>query len=177
MSGIYRTIVADPPWGYEGYSPPWRSAIPDHYSLMTLEEIKAIPVRDLADRDCHLYLWCVIPLMEAAFECLREWGFKNSTVLTWCKAGPGLGAGWRGNTEHVLVARRGSTPFLPTFDGKGTWYTASRGGVHSKKPDLFMDLIEQASPAPRLELFARRQRLGWDTWGNEALEHVSMGVA
>lgn len=170
----YGTIVADPPWGYEGFAPPWRSSVDPHYPLMTLEEIKALPIQALAARDCHLYLWSVLPLMEEAYECLREWGFKPSTVITWCKRGPGLGAGWRGNTEHLLVARRGSAPFLFSADGPGTWHVSSRGGVHSRKPDLFMDLIEQASPAPRLEMFARRQRLGWDTWGNEALEHVAV---
>ncbi len=170
----YRTIVADPPWGYEGYSPPWRSSVPDHYPLMSLEEIKHLPVRSLADKQCHLYMWAVIPMMEAAYEVVREWGFKPSTVLTWCKRGPGLGGGWRGNTEHPIVARRGSLSFLPEFEGKGSWYEASRQGTHSRKPDLFMDLIEQASPAPRVEMFARRQRLGWDTWGNEALNHVEM---
>lgn len=140
---------------------------------MTLEEIKLLPVRDLAERDCHLYLWATLPLMEAAYECVREWGFRPSTLITWCKPGPGLGGGWRGNTEHLIVARRGSSSFLSDFEGRGTWYEASRGD-HSQKPELFMDLIEQASPAPRLELFARRQRLGWDTWGNEALEHVEV---
>jgi N6-adenosine-specific RNA methylase IME4 len=157
----YRTIVADPPWGYEGFTPPWRSSVAPPYPLMTLGEIKALPVQELADRDCHLYLWTVLPMVEAAYECVREWGFKPSTLLTWCKRGPGLGGGWRGNTEHVIVARRGSAPFLSSFAGPGTWHVASRGGVHSQKPDLFMDLIETASPSPRLELFARRNRFGW----------------
>ncbi len=177
MAEKYRTIVADPPWGYEGYSPPWRTAVADHYPLMTLEEIKALPVRDLADKQCHLYLWATLPLMEDAYEVVREWGFKPSTVITWCKAGPGLGGGWRGNTEHLIVARRGSLSFASEFAGKGTWYEASRGGVHSRKPDLFMDLIEQASHGPRVELFARRNRFGWDTWGNQSLQHVELGAA
>lgn len=167
----YRTIVADPPWPYEGRTTPWRTAMPAHYPLMSLVDIKALPIDNLAEDAAHLYLWATLPYMEEAFAVLRVWGFAPSTILTWCKPGPGLGGGWRGNTEHLIVARRGRLPFLGT--GRGTWFVASRQS-HSQKPELFLDLIEEMSPAPRLELFARRNRLGWDTWGNESLEMVTL---
>lgn len=167
----YRTIVADPPWDYPGMTAPWRSTSVQTYPLMALDDIKAIPVSEMAEADAHLYVWAVLPMMEAAFEVVRAWGFKPSTVLTWCKPGPGLGAGFRGNTEHVIVARRGKAPFTST--AKGTWYQAPRR-EHSQKPELFADLVEQMSLGPYLEMFARRTRLGWDTWGNECLEHVEM---
>lgn len=146
-------------------SAPWRSSVQAHYPLMSLAAIKALPVGDLTDKTAHLYLWAVLPMLEQAFEVVRAWGFCPSTAVTWCKNGPGLGGGWRGNTEHLIVAKRGNLPFLRA--GRGTWYAAKRGR-HSQKPDLFIDLIEEMSPAPRVELFARRHRIGWDVWGNES---------
>lgn len=209
----YRTILADPPWAYEGRSAPWRSTTDAHYPLMSLDAIKALPVGDLATPNAHLYLWAVLPMMEQAYEVVRAWGFQPWTVLTWCKPGPGLGGGYRGNTEHLIVARRGYSAINPTcatcggrargarkcycdapewrFKGEpledeigeiakpfkttadGTWYQAPRGR-HSAKPELFRDLIEQMSHGPYLELFARSNRLGWDTWGDEALNHVEV---
>lgn len=109
----YRTIVADPPWGYagstyNGRTTPWRSTSTQSYSLMSVEEVATLPVGDIAAPDAHLYLWAVNPLMDRAFRVVESWGFIHDTVLTWCKPGPGLGAGFRGNTEHLIVARRGS---------------------------------------------------------------------
>ncbi len=206
----YRTIVADPPWAYEGMTLPWYSGSRPAYELMPLAAIKELPVTSLACDAAHLYLWAVLPMMGEAFDVVRGWGFRPCTVLTWCKPGVGLGGGYRGNTEHLIVARRGTSPAInPTCDicggrdrgarkcecpepvwrhngrvvppvepsfldtAPGTWYEAPRG-EHSAKPDLFLDLIERMSPAPRIEMFARRQRLGWDTWGNEALNHVEI---
>ena len=208
----YRTIVVDPPWGYEGMSAPWRSSTPQTYPLMKTAEIKGLPVGELASPTCHLYLWAVLPMMAEAYEVIKAWGFHPSTVLTWCKPGVGLGLGWRGNTEHLIVARRGEprninptcglcggrargankcacetpdwrhrgAPFgLPqrrfANTAPGTWYQAPRG-AHSEKPDLFLDLIEQMSPAPRLEMFARRRRLGWDVWGNEVESDIDLAA-
>lgn len=206
----YRTIVADPPWAYEGKTPPWRSTSEPTYDLMPLDVIEALPIRDLATPDAHLYVWAVLPLMAEAYDVVRAWGFKPCTLLTWCKPGAGLGGGYRGNTEHLIVARSGDgylNPTCATCGGRqrgkakkcscaepvwiargqpwvparpfldvvnGSWYVSSRSG-HSSKPDLFADLVERMSPGPYLELFARRQRLGWDTWGDEALEHVQLG--
>lgn len=172
----YQTIVADPPWRYDyrggpGNAAPWRIGTDDHYPTMTLDEICALPIGGLAAKDAHLYVWAVLPMMERAFAVCRAWGFEPSTMLTWCKPGAGMGRGWRGNTEHLVVARRGRLPFLNS--AKGTWYEAPRGR-HSAKPDLFLDLIETMSPGPRLELFARNQRAGWDVWGNEVESTVQV---
>lgn len=113
MSG-YRTIVADPPWDYAGRTAPWRSTSEQSYGLMGVEEIAALPVRDLTTPDAHLYLWAVLPLMREAYRVVDAWGFTPETVLTWCKPGPGLGGGFRGNTEHLIVARRGWPIINPT---------------------------------------------------------------
>jgi len=85
--------------------------------------------------------------------------------------GLGFGGTFTPTAEHVLFARRGVLPATQRIDT--TWFQWPRG-THSRKPEAFLDLVEQVSPAPRLEMFARRQRLGWDTWGNEALNHVEI---
>lgn len=115
----YRTILADPPWDYDGKTPPWRSTSEQTYDLMPLEDICALPVGDLATGDAHLYLWAVLPMMEEAYRVVRAWGFTPETLLTWCKPGPGLGGGYRGNTEHVIVARKGWSSVNPTCDTCG----------------------------------------------------------
>lgn len=178
----YKTIVADPPWDYgdkasAGWS--WRKGRPSGevrplpYPTMSLEEIAALPVRDLAAKGAHLYVWTTQRfLWESRWIC-EAWGFTPICTNVWCKEPRGFGPGgaFQSTVEFFIFARRGSLAALSTQNPQ--WYRWPRGD-HSAKPDAFLDLVEQISPAPRLELFARRQRLGWDTWGNEALEHVEV---
>lgn len=176
----YRTIVADPPWpmptggpqaGTRVWNPGVPSALP--YPTMTLAEIAALPVVDLAERDAHLYVWTTNAFLEQTYALVRGWGFRPSQVLAWVKSPRGLGMGgaFTSTTEFVMFARRGSLAPLQRTDT--TWWHWRRG-PHSAKPDAFLDVVEHVSPPPRIELFARRQRLGWDTWGNEALNHVEI---
>jgi N6-adenosine-specific RNA methylase IME4 len=179
----YRTIVADPPWRYSNATPitgkaDRRAGASAFYPTMTDGEIAALPVADLADDNAHLYLWVTNPRM---FECdpvgiARSWGFTYKTLLTWYKTGPtGLGYYFRGRTKHVLFCVRGQgLPIHPSQREQNIVLATNRD--HSTKPDAFYDLVERVSPEPRLEMFARRQRLGWDTWGNEALEHVRIAT-
>lgn len=178
----YRTIVADPPWHYgeegtgaTGYgSANGRQTVRLPYPTMSLEEIEALPIGDLAEPGAHLYLWTTNRYLEAAFGVARSWGFRHVATLVWCKPHGALSGGvFFSNVEFILHCRaRGSaypTPArIPT-----RWFTWPRG-AHSAKPEAFLDLVEHVSPAPYLELFARRNRLGWDTWGNEALGHVAL---
>ena len=175
MSGQYRTIVADPPWTpYDGGMDRLRStyasrkgAPQKHYDTMALGQICSLQV----PRAEHLWLWALNRNVDWGYLVARSWGFAVVGMVTWCK--PGLGVGrFRTNTEHVLLCRRGTLPFGQI---QGTWFNWPRRR-HSEKPAAFYDLVEQVSPGPYLELFARRQRLGWDTWGNEALEHVSLAA-
>lgn len=184
MSG-YRTIVADPPWevmrgrilGSALFNDPdsYRGAPsrPLPYPTMKVEEIAALPVRELAEKDAHLYIWTINAYVEQTYAIARAWGFRPSTLITWAKTpiGGGMGGTWGLSTEHILFARRGTCPAIGRITG--TWFQWPRG-EHSAKPDAFQDHVETVSPGPYLELFARRQRLGWDTWGNEALEHVTL---
>lgn len=100
------------------------------------------------------------------FDIVEAWGFRPITILTWVKPGRG-GTGWyfRGQTEHVIFGTRGGLG-IPSAIRRPNVFEAKRSR-HSAKPDAFFELVESVSPTPRQELFARRQRLGWDTWGNE----------
>jgi len=171
----YRTIVADPPWRYQ--SAATKADAAKHYSTMGLGEILGLgdEVRSLAEPDAHLWLWTTNAFIEEGYDVVRAWGFRPLTLLTWCKRAPGVGYYLRNNTEHCVLASRGK-PLVPEDKAMASWYVWPRA-EHSAKPEAFYDLVEQVSPAPFLEMFSRRARLGWDTWGNEALNHVEMGSA
>jgi N6-adenosine-specific RNA methylase IME4 len=168
----YATIVADPPWDYSSDHPmpvnrgsrAGRRMRFLPYSAMTVWEIAALPVAQLVDKNAHLYLWTTNRYLRDAYMVIEAWGFRPVKLLTWCKtpSGVGLGGAFSTTTEFVIFARRGSLPTLAKVDS--TWFQWPRG-PHSEKPAAFLDLVEQVSPAPRVELFARAQRLGWDSWG------------
>ena len=163
----FATIVIDPPWdwGDEGDADQLGRARPT-YGTMSLQEIATLPVGTLADTDCHLYLWITNRSLPKGFGLLEAWGFRYVTCLTWVKPSFGLGNYFRGSTEQVLFAVRGSQP-LRRKD-VGTHFLAERGaGGHSSKPDAFYTLIETCSPGPYLEMFARTARPNWTGWGGE----------
>lgn len=179
----YATIVADPPWdvdagplcGREGFGDATGASRPLAYPSMTVEQIAALRVADVALDGAHLYLWTINRYVDEAFDIARAWGFKFSTMLTWAKnpMGGGLGGAFGISTEFVLFCRRGS---LPTkADINTTWFNWKRPydlrgkPNHSGKPDAMRGMVEQVSPGPYLEMFARDNRLGWDSWGNECL--------
>jgi N6-adenosine-specific RNA methylase IME4 len=140
---------------------------------MSLDEIAALPVGDIAKRDAHLYVWTINAYVEQTYELARGWGFAPRTLLTWTKAPMGIGPGgaFSQTTEHILFCRRGQLPAKRRLDS--TWWQWPRGS-HSRKPDAFLDLVEQVSPGPYAELFARRARFGWDyPIGDQALGGVA----
>lgn len=181
----YRTIVADPPWEIArsmGAGGRRARATEVPYSFMSLAEIMSLPVDELAEDAAHLYLWSTRRNFRegVAAAVARAWGFEPCGEIIWGLRNPGMG-GFNGNGhEPVLLAGRGGLPWpkahLPA--SVALWrqpYAA--GKIHSAKPEGFLDVVEQVSPGPRLEMFARRNRLGWDTWGNESLCHVEIGGA
>jgi N6-adenosine-specific RNA methylase IME4 len=185
LSPRYSTIVADPPWQYTAtpttHRGGRRNTAETQYATMTNREIAALPIRELANENAHLYLWVTNPRLYAGrgtddlstHAIVEAWGFQYVTMLTWVKTGaPGLGWYFRGATEHVIFAVRGNAPIL-SDKRQSNVFTAPRAG-HSEKPDLFIDLVEQVSPGPYLELFARRARFGWDYWGDESLQTASL---
>jgi N6-adenosine-specific RNA methylase IME4 len=180
----YRTIVADPPWEYDampiGGAKPgsFGSTRPLSYPTMSLAAICDLPVSDLASSDAVLWLWTTNRWLPDSFAVMKAWGFSYRQTLVWGKNNPmPVGSVAPSAAEFLLVGRRGKPIVGWAFPSSVIVTPRPSSRIHSVKPDCFMDWIEEASPAPRLEMFARRNRLGWDTWGNEALQHVDMGAA
>jgi N6-adenosine-specific RNA methylase IME4 len=181
----YKTIVADPPWSYNrkwdtGSKRAIRKtteAEPMSYPTMNLQEISALPVAALAAENCDLYLWVTQKYLPDGFDVLKAWGFRYCQTLTWCKVPSGTGQGglYCPTSEFLLLGRKGKMPTGKTRKDS-TWWQVKRTNKHSQKPEFFQDLIEEQSDGPRVELFARRQRPGWDVWGNEVECTVEFGV-
>ena len=179
----YKTIVADPPWPIAKDWPVGRipngkvhdgRRTPIPYPTMKMEEIAALPIGELADRDAHLYVWTVNRFLGETIAIVKAWGFRYTQTLVWAKTPMGIGPGgtFAGNVEFIILAKRGS--LKPLRRVETMWWNWPRTGKHSAKPEAFQDLVESVSPPPYLEIFARRNRLGWHTWGNEALNHVEL---
>ena len=158
---LFTTIVIDPPWRYSNTST--RAAAENHYQTMSHEELLALELP--AANDAHLYLWVTNSFIGDGLELMAKWGFTQKTMLTWCKPQIGMGNYFRSSTEHVLFGVRGK--LSTQRNNVPTWFVANRT-EHSAKPESFYDLVEASSPGPYLEMFARRRRLNWSTWGNEA---------
>lgn len=180
----YSIIYADPAWPDQGrgpgrfdtkvYADGAKNSRPIQYPCMSMDEIINLPVKNIADKNAHLYLWVPNRYIENVYTVARAWGFKPVVLLTWCKTpmGIGLGGTYIQTTEHLLFARRGilkATHRVPT-----TWFHGKRGG-HSVKPALFRDMIVEISgDLPRIELFARQKTEGWDVWGNEVKSDIKL---
>jgi N6-adenosine-specific RNA methylase IME4 len=179
----YRTIVADPPWPYDGFlSMPrgdtWTHSVrkPLPYKSMTLAEIAALPIADLADpAGAFLWCWTTNRYLPDTFGLLNGWGFTYAQTFVWRKTGspsPFGGTAAPNHAEYLLVARRGSPKLIgraPSSIIDAPAMSGRRVRAHSRKPECFLDLAEQVSPGPYVELFARRARFGWDYWGDESL--------
>lgn len=174
----YATIVADPPWpiGWSGGAGGRRRrAVPFAYSTLPLDDIRALPVDLLcAPEGSHLYLWITAGLHRSgeSLRVLEAWGFEFVGEIVWAKPNFGMGAFPRPAHELLIVGREKGckVPFCRNdVASVQTWSTPrghnNGGKVHSAKPAAAYDLIESASPGPYVDLFARQQRLGWDSWG------------
>lgn len=159
----FGTIYADPPWLYGNQGT--RAATSRHYKGMTVEQICALPVRDLALPDAHLHLWTTNGFL---FECPRvfeAWGFTFKSSFVWLKTDIGIGNYWRCSHEFLLTAVRGDTKRFHDHSLK-SWIQSKRG-KHSAKPDEVREFVERASPGPYFEMFARHQTPGWTVWGDQ----------
>jgi len=205
--GHYGTLLADPPWRFSTYSAKGRDRCPDgiratrsrdgyyrdgqrcnrperHYATMTLDEIKALPVAELAAKDCILFLWAVDPMLPEAFEVGRAWGFTYKTVaFYWVKERRvtsnrhklhedqnhkrfpiGTGYWTRSNPEQCLLFTRGHPKRLSAAVRK---LIIEPRREHSRKPDRLKPDIERLVAGPFLELFSRESRQGWDCCGDQ----------
>lgn len=180
LSPPYGTIVADPPWHYDaapvgGPTPgSMGKAKPFPYSTMSIPENCALPVDGLAAEDCILWLWTTNKWLREAFDVLDAWGFTYKQTLVWGKNNPmPVGSVAPSAAEFLLAAKRGRPRTEWVWPSSVLVLPRPSARLHSVKPDAFRDLIEASSPGPYCELFARAQRLGWDSWGHGYEQAVS----
>jgi N6-adenosine-specific RNA methylase IME4 len=193
----YRTIVADPPWPYPGgfkrakpsghdlnkarptfagYAGLVRRELP--YVPMSVDAIRLLAVSDLVDpAGARLFLWTTNTYLRVAFDILHGWGFTYGQTLVWHKLGctPWPTAVAPNSAEFLLVGLTGSPGRLASMPSAVIAHGVPK--EHSRKPEVFLDWIEQVSPGPRVELFSRRHRLGWDVWGNESANTAQLEAA
>ena len=164
-SGKYHCIVADPPWPMEKME---REKFPNQvgfpYPSMTEAELRALPVSRLAYSNCHLYLCTTHKHLPTALALAEAWGFRYECLMTWVKNVGFTPFSWMRSTEHVLFCRRGKLDLLKL--GMRLDFSA-KVREHSRKPQVFYDLVREASPGPRLDMFSREEHEGFETWGNE----------
>ncbi len=157
----YGTIYADPPWPYSNQAT--RAAASNHYPSMSIDEICRLPVLERAKTQSHLWLWTTNSFLREAFSIIDSWGFDYKSTLVWVKPQLGLGNYLRVSHEFLLIASRGNLAGRST--NQRSWVEHDRL-KHSQKPEVFRQIIEEISPGPYLELFARTTADGWDSWGN-----------
>lgn len=202
----YNVIYADPPWSYDNKKTGralngtgQNMAADDKYFTMSLDELCNMPIKQIVDKDCILFMWAVVPMMPEAFKVLQAWGFTYKTMLTWRKImSQGLGYWFRGQCEHLLVAKKGSPKafrqqvcnyYQSEYDLINDHVHQQKVGSHSQKPHYFRELISKAVSVSfenpkKLELFARSrdgffpdyEYEGWDVYGNEVNNSIQLPV-
>jgi len=167
MEGKYRLIYADPPWKYgDNLVPDNYGAAIMHYDSLTIADLCALPVGQIAEDNSVLFLWVTSPLLRDCFEVVRSWGFEYKASFVWDKIRHNMGHYNSVRHEFLLICTRGSC--LPE-NGKllDSVVSVERSATHSEKPEEFRRIIETMYPsATKIELFARKAADGWDAWGN-----------
>ena len=196
MAKKYNIIYADPAWSYsKGVYQEWRPhhngadrMINDFYPTMSIEEMKALPIDNIADKDCALFMWFTYSHLPQAIELCRAWGFKYKTIaFVWLKLSnkgnvlSNIGAWTMGNTEAVLIATRGNMlkhkkrNDIKQIVMPNTQLRMKGADRHSRKPKEVRERIELLfGDIPKLELFARQNFEGWDAWGNEVENSIKL---
>lgn len=170
--GKFSCIVIDPPWPMQKIEREERpnQGVQLDYPVMSLDQIadeNLVPVRTLAADNAHIYLWVTHKYLPAGMDLIEAWGFRYQCVMTWRKNVGITPFSWMYDTEHVLFGRRGDLK-LQRLGLRLSFEAPVQG--HSAKPDVFYERVTQATPGPRLEMFARRPREGFTVWGNEVTD-------
>ena len=180
----YQLLYTDPPWHFRVHSPKGesRSAV-QHYPIMSMDSLINLPVQSMAEKDSVLLMWIIDPMVEQGYQLMRAWGFIPKTVgFYWVKENTksagyftGLGYYTRANPEQCILGTRGKG--LPRKDKSVKRLIVAPRGRHSEKPVQAYEGIERLfGNVTRLEMFARRQREGWDVFGNQVQNSISMSV-
>jgi len=173
----FATVLADPPWQFTNRT---GKIAPEHHRLaryptMTLGDIAELPVAKITKPTAHLYLWCPNALLPDGLAIMEAWGFGYKSNLVWHKVrkdggsdGRGVGFYFRNVTELLLFGVRGKSARTLAPARSQVNFIATRKREHSRKPDEQYEIIEECSPGPFVELFARGSRKGWFAFGNQA---------
>ncbi|MFQ3664920.1 MAG: MT-A70 family methyltransferase [Sphingomonadaceae bacterium] len=173
----FGTVLADPPWQFQNRT---GKVAPEHkrlsrYETMTVDEICALPVSEVAASPSHLYLWVPNALLPEGLRVMEAWGFRYVSNIVWHKIrkdggsdGRGVGFYFRNVTELLLFGVRGVNARTLAPGRRQVNMIEARKREHSRKPDEQYALIEACSWGPRLELFSRGVRPGWTVWGDQA---------
>lgn len=174
MGKKYQIIYADPPWQYRVYSKKGDcSSAENYYTTMALKDIQSLPVKEIADSDCILFLWVTFPCLLEGLSVMKAWGFQYKTcAFTWVKRNKkadsfftGLGFWTRANAEICLLGTKGHPKRISKSVSQ---ICDARIMEHSKKPPEIRErIVKLCGDIPRIELFARQQVEGWDALGNE----------
>ena len=180
LEGGFATILADPPWRFQnrtGKVAPEHRRL-DRYATLSINEICALDVAGIAAANAHLYLWAPNAMLVEGLRVMQAWGFRYVSNIVWAKRrkdggpdGRGVGFYFRNVTELILFGVRGSMRTLAPARSRVNMIE-TRKREHSRKPDEQYDLIEDCSPGPYLELFARYPHPGWTVWGDEAHHEI-----
>ena len=168
----YNIIYADPAWSYRDKALSGNRGAGCKYPVMNIDDIKNLPVKDIADDNCILFLWVTFPKLNECFDVIKTWGFEYKTVgFTWVKKYRngtnfmGMGRWTRANAEICMIATKGKPKRINAGIRQIIESIPER---HSKKPDIVREkIVELVGDLPRIELFAREKINGWDSWGNE----------
>lgn len=178
----YQIIYADPPWSYSDTQKSGGTAFfgaSVRYPLMKNKDIANLPINDLADKDCVLFMWATSPLLPEAIETIKAWGFKYKTVaFCWNKQSKNgkwisnMGRWTMGNVEICLLAVKGKPKRICKNIKQ---LVISERKRHSEKPEEVANrIVDLMGDLPRIELFARNKRDGWDVWGNEVENDITL---
>uniref|UniRef100_A0A6H1ZQU9 Putative methyltransferase n=2 Tax=viral metagenome TaxID=1070528 RepID=A0A6H1ZQU9_9ZZZZ len=169
-------LYLDPPWKYNSranHKTRFRGGACGHYDLMTMDEIKALPIPELADENCVMFMWCTFPYLDEQIKLFKHWGFKYKTLgFSWIKTNsksgtPFFGVGYyaKSNCEVCLMGIKGK---MKPVSNKVSSVVIAPRREHSRKPDEVRErIVELFGDLPRLEMFARERVVGWDNYGNE----------
>jgi len=162
----FQVIYADPPWEYRNSGFPMSAQ--NKYPTMSVDRIAALNVKEISDEDSILFLWVTNPILEDAFKVIGMWGFEYKTNMVWIKSVHTAGFYVFGQHELLLIATRGS---MTAIEKKPKSIIYGKNTVHSRKPESVYEIIEGMYPNLNyIELFARKTRDGWSSWGNEIPE-------
>tara|TARA_R110000851_G_scaffold282396_1_gene435918 strand:- start:359 stop:904 length:546 start_codon:yes stop_codon:yes gene_type:complete len=174
----YNTIVIDPPWAIGSFGNTGRKGhkikpMSDNYKTMSIEDIKKMPIKEIATDNAFIFLWTTHTFLPECFDILKEWGFKYHLTLTWDKGRGLTHFGFHRKTEFCLFAYNGKLNH--EVKGKSihsVMYEYNKG--HSIKPDIFYNEIQRKFPQPYLDIFARDERDGWSVFGDEVDNSINL---